>query len=346
MTVRKRRKTWLAVIVLLLLAHTASCSAESVDTLTYAVYPYLPDAAYYQDLIEKRWAEIEPDIRLIRVDWNCYEDGAPDGIDVIEYDAVMRDALIEADWIQPIDLSAVQNVDDIFPFAMQGLTVEGQLYGIPVFLCGNFLIYDVGCDALVQAEHITDLVRESEILVINSEFPDNREQYTFEALADILREANPKANSGAEEMMSLIDRLAVDAHQRDDNTQVVLAYDSGVGKGYIGFSESMRFLNRRASQTGIKTISFSEQEDLPRVYVDAAAVTSGAKGLRYEKCIELMNVMAEADVLTALSVQYGAPQYLLLARKSPYELLANQFQLYAQLEKLAFNEDNQVILGP
>ena len=82
------------------------------------------------------------------------------------------------------------------------------------------------------------------------------------------------------------------------------------------------------------------------MYTDAVAVTGGVNGLRYEKCIELMNVMAEADILTALSVQDGVPQYLLLARKSPYEPLAGQFQLYAQLEKLAFNEDNQVILGP
>ena len=345
MTIKKRIKTGITAIVLLI-ACGASCSAESVDTLTYAVFPYLPDAEYYQELIEKRWAEIEPDIRLIRADWDCYEDGAPDGIDVIMYDAVKRDALIEAGWIQPIGQRAVQNPDDIFPFAMEGLTVDGQLYGIPVFLCGNFLIYDVGCDALAHAEHLIDLASESEFLVINSDSPENREQYAFEILADILREANPKADSGAEEILLLIDRLAIDAHQCDDDTQVALAFDSGIGQGYIGFSESIRFLNRRVSQTGIKAISFSEQEDLPRVYIDAAAVTSGVKGLRYEKCIELVNVMAEADILTALSVQDGVPQYLLLARKSPYNLLSDQFQLYAQLEKLAFNEDNQVILGP
>ncbi|MBR3015666.1 MAG: hypothetical protein IKH57_01045 [Clostridia bacterium] len=345
MTIKKMKK-WIAAVVLVLMAYGTPCSAESVDTLTYAVFPYLPDAVYYQELIEKRWAEIEPGIKLIRADWDCYEDGAPDGIDVIMYDAVKRDALIEAGWIQPIGLSAVQNADDIFPFAIEGLTVEGQLYGIPVFLCGNFLIYDVGCDALVHGEHLTDLARESEILVINSDFPENREQYAFEILADTLREANPKADSGAEEMLSLMDRLAIDAHQRDDDTQVALAYDSGIGQGYIGFSESIRLLNLRVSQTGIKAISFSDQKDLPRVYTDAAAVTGGVDGLRYEKCIELMNVMAEADILTALSVQDGVPQYLLLARKSPYKPLAGQFQLYAQLEKLAFNKDNRVILGP
>ena len=64
------------------------------------------------------------------------------------------------------------------------------------------------------------------------------------------------------------------------------------------------------------------------------------------KCLELMNVMAEADIMTALSVQDGKPQYLMLARKSPYKPLAEQFTMYSELENLANNEKNNVILTP
>ena len=59
-----------------------------------------------------------------------------------------------------------------------------------------------------------------------------------------------------------------------------------------------------------------------------------------------MNVIAEADVLSSMSVQNGSPQYLLLARKSQYEALAERFPIYAQLEKLASDENNKVILVP
>lgn len=45
------------------------CMAETVDSLTYAVFPYLPDCTYYQEIIEARWAELEPDIRPIRAEW-------------------------------------------------------------------------------------------------------------------------------------------------------------------------------------------------------------------------------------------------------------------------------------
>ena len=146
--------------------------------------------------------------------------------------------------------------------------------------------------------------------------------------------------------MALIDRLAIEAYQAVDDAQVAAAYDAGSGRGYIGFSESLRLLKKRFSRTAIKLISFSDRAAMPRMYVDAAAVSSSVQGERYEKCIELVNVMAEAEALAALSVQNGVPQYLLPARRSPYGPLAERFPLYAQLMPLAFNEKNNVILGP
>ena len=333
-------------ILLLAVLWAPCCGETAVDTLTYAVYSYLPGAEYYQELIEQRWAEIEPDIRLIRADWDCYSDSAPEGIDVIMYDAKGMNQLIRAGWIRPIDPSCIQNIDDIYPFALEGLTVDGNLYGIPVFLCGNFLIYDVSCDILAAAEHITDLAGESELLVISTDRKDNRKMYTFEILADIWGEPNPPTDSGSEEMLALIDELAIDGHQLDRSAQVTAAYDTGIGSGCISFSENMRFLEERFSQTDIKAISFSDRKNLPLVYVDAAAVTAGVEGSRYEKCIELINVIAEADILRSLSVQDGKPQYLLLARRSPYAELTEEYPMYLRLEELASDDNNRVIINP
>ena len=123
--------------------------------------------------------------------------------------------------------------------------------------------------------------------------------FLYEVLADTLGEANPMESEDTDGLMEFIDRLAVDAHKRDDDTQVALAYDAGIGKGYIGFSESLRLLSKRISRTGIKSISFSDQDNIARLYVDAAAINSKVKGPRFEKCTELVNVIAEADVLSA-----------------------------------------------
>ncbi len=338
----------MATFALLLILPSSPCrAADKVDTLTYAVYPYLPDSEYYQDLIEKRWRQIEPDIRLVRADWNCYDEAVPEGIDVIMYDSMMRNTLIEAGWIQPIEKGAVQDVENIYAFALDGFESDGRLYGIPVFLCGYFLIYDKDCGILAEADHITDLAGESALLVISSEDPGDREQFALAILADTLGEEKPAEGSGdTDEIMELIDRLAVEDHKKDYSKDVTLAYDRGIGSGYIGYSETMRFLDGRISETDIKTISFSDQDDLPRMYVDAAAITGEAEGERYEKALELINVMAEADILAEVSVREGAPQYLLLARPSAYDGLVDRFPLYTQLEKIAADENNRVILGP
>lgn len=340
------KRGFVAIVALMMFLGATACAEARVDSLTYAVFPYLPDPVYYREIIERRWAEVEPGIQLVRAEWDCYTDGAPKGIDVVMFDAVMLDSLVDAGWIQPIDPNAARDSGDIFPFALEGLTAEGGLYGIPVFLCGNFLIYDQGCGALDTAEHITDLADLSEILVVNSENPVNRPQYIIEAIADARGAVNPSVDVGSEDAVRHLDRLAIAAHKHDEDAQVTTAYDSGVGQGYIGFSESMRLLKNRADKTLIKSISFSDRPDIRRLYVDAAAVTADVEGLRYEKCLELMNIMAGADVLTALSVQDGAPQYLLLARRSPYPRLREAFPIYARLEALAGAEDNHVILTP
>ncbi len=56
--------------------------------------------------------------------------------------------------------------------------------------------------------------------------------------------------------------------------------------------------------------------------------------------------MAWAGTLAALSVYEGQPQYLFLARKSPYARLSGRFPLYSQLEEMAGDENNNVILTP
>ena len=120
--------------------------------------------------------------------------------------------------------------------------MQDKLYGIPVFLCGNYLIYDRDSEMLASAEHITDLAEEAQILVINSENDFNKNQYVYEISADFRGEANPSADSGAEEYMSLIDRLADNAHRKDNDDQVAKAYDSGIGLCRManrGYSETV-----------------------------------------------------------------------------------------------------------
>ena len=113
-----------------------------------------------------------------------------------------------------IGLNDIKDPEDIFPFALDGSAVEGRLYGIPVFLCGNFLIYDQQYQALAAAEHLTDLAGLSGILVISSEKASSRHQYTIEVIADKQGAGNPDIDDGSGDEMLLIDSLAVEGQKQ------------------------------------------------------------------------------------------------------------------------------------
>ena len=77
------KRSFAIIILFSIILCAVACGEEHVESLTYAVFPYMSDIGYYQEIIENRWAELEPDIRLERAEWDCYSDGIPEGIDVI-----------------------------------------------------------------------------------------------------------------------------------------------------------------------------------------------------------------------------------------------------------------------
>ncbi len=48
------KKGLTGIILLIIPLCAAGCDQGQVDTLTYAVFPYLPDVEYYQEIIEDR----------------------------------------------------------------------------------------------------------------------------------------------------------------------------------------------------------------------------------------------------------------------------------------------------
>ena len=51
---KKAFKVIMTIMSLMLFPYMTACATEHVDSLTYAVYPYLPDPGYYQEIIERR----------------------------------------------------------------------------------------------------------------------------------------------------------------------------------------------------------------------------------------------------------------------------------------------------
>ena len=83
-------------------------------TVTYSLYPYLPDVDYYRAIIEEEWDQIHPDVDLVYSDYNCYYDGAPEGIDVIMYDSLLEQSMISDGYLRPVEQQDIDGKEGFF----------------------------------------------------------------------------------------------------------------------------------------------------------------------------------------------------------------------------------------
>ena len=50
---------------------------SGVESISVAIYPFLPDLDLAQNILAQMWAEMEPDVELEFVYWDCYVDPSP-----------------------------------------------------------------------------------------------------------------------------------------------------------------------------------------------------------------------------------------------------------------------------
>ena len=123
----------------MLQAEASGDEAVETDTLNVALYEYVPDVERFEAAVEEKWAAVHPDISLNFVSWDSYDSDPADSLDVFVFDAVFFSHFVEEGYLAPLDMSQVQNADDILPFALDGCTVDGNIYAIPQIVCTNLL---------------------------------------------------------------------------------------------------------------------------------------------------------------------------------------------------------------
>src|SRR5262252_3272135 len=113
--------------------------------LTFAMYPYIPevDAAAYT--IKNEYERLYPEVDLqINLNSDYYgENGVlTDKADVYELDSVFLTDFVTRQQakLQPLPVALTPLVKQVAGFAQEAATKDGQLYGVPHWLCSNFLI--------------------------------------------------------------------------------------------------------------------------------------------------------------------------------------------------------------
>lgn len=119
-------------------------------------------------------------------------------------------------------------------------------------------------------------------------------------------------------------------------------FAKGFGRAYIGYSEAMSVMGENVSGLDFRLFSSTDGDDIPVLYVDAAAVNSKIDEKKKGLALELLNLITGSRFLTLASARNGDPRYLLTARTSVYDALLTDYPVYAGLKEIASVPDAHV----
>lgn len=337
-------------------AETEETQAEAKQTLSVAVFQYIPHYNYFTEVLLQEWEEVEPDVELQIAGWDCYAETNGE-CDLLMYDAVALTHLAENGYIRPIAPEDIVNREDIVPFALDGASRNGECYGVPYYLCGDVMIYykddaEVAAVNTIpqlialneerrKADPDTGVVRYTEIddpYHYLQAASDLGGKYTrFEEMPDC-RKLDPKVLDRLEKFRS----LAMELPETDlENAEM---FCQGYGYAFLGLTEHMRFMDNILDKIAVKKLSFSERRQIPLFYIDVVSISSQVTDPEeLELCKKLMNLIGSEEFQKKICFEEGKPLYLLPARESVYLSLAEEYPMYGQLHDLVMEPNNKTL---
>ena len=327
--------------------------------ISVAIYPYLPDVELFEKVMHQQWEKLEPNVTLNIERWDSYT-GASE-CDVLLYDALVLTYLAENGYIQPISMEEIDNLEGIIPFAIEGSTYNGACYGIPYLLCGDILIYYKEDVVTSEIDSIPQLyaevlerrkIDEKTGVVVYTEI-DNPYHY-LDAFVDVTGEYTTyehqpdctNLNQQALQHVRELEAMAVEFPDVDlQDLRTGEMFCEGAGFAFYGVSENMRYMEDILEDVEIKTISFSEEENIPMLYVDVASVASHVTDQeKLALCKKVINMVAGEEFLKELLYESEVQQYMLPARYNTYFLMEEKYPMYRWLYEIATDERNKALL--
>lgn len=146
-----------------------SAPAQAQEVLSVALYPYVPEAPDLFAKLEAAFEAMHPEVNVALVERYAdpdshqprllvddYYDGGLLQVeaDIYEIDTVLLADMVQAGKITPIDLPP----RDFLPEARAAIQIDGETWGVPHWICGNFLFYKRGDAAIARAHTWQELV--------------------------------------------------------------------------------------------------------------------------------------------------------------------------------------------
>jgi thiamine pyridinylase len=336
---------------------------QTIKALRVALFPYVPAPQQMQDLISRHWKERHPDVPVEFVNWDGYKKDPDPDLDVFEYDAIFLDHVVRNNFASPLNLSEIENVQDLLAFALSGSMVDGIPYGIPRLACSPVLFYRKGdreIEAAQSLRNLFEVIGESDGnqpeppkgkgLLLDLTGGTTCACLYLDAVSDLIKNysvvpelpAADQLNEEAVSNLNLLTRMAGKAQVLFENYDGQRArwFADGSGRAFVGFTESLYHIPKSVHEdVRIRSLPLAQDNSVNLFFVDILSISAAISGRRRELALEFANLCASYEVMLGclLLEDLGrSPQYLLPVRKSLLydQRLVEAAHLYKDLQPI------------
>ncbi len=233
MNANLRKHVFLAGLLVGLFAADTIHAGEASNrrVLRLALYPFVPQKAEMLLSLKEKFESTHTEINLQFVDLPGYYEGQlwstltnqPPNVDVVEVDTVFLRDLVDSHLIQELPSGTLQP-SDFLPVAQKACVLDNNTYGVPHWVCGNFLFFHADDPDAARFRSVNSLaglekvvgrpLSWSEALLLSLNGKSTLGEEYLDAVLDIyetpseaLRHTDPKAPS--QEAVKAINRLAL-----------------------------------------------------------------------------------------------------------------------------------------
>jgi thiamine pyridinylase len=356
---------WICSALAIMFVLVASFGAWA-QSLTVALYPYVPRPSQFESAIRAAWMKGQPNVALNFINdlsvWDGgYNTDPPPQADIYVFDAMYFEDFRARGLLLAMAPSEIQNADDFLEYARNSVIVDGNYYAIPQLGCANMLFYNAADTAIANATTLGQLNTTLNQCTYTSEIPPDRRGLMVDMAGrttnatlylDIAHSVNgsypmpqpttPDPTIVADQRLILTLASFWNGTSKSATPYVRgVWFDGGYGRAFVGFTESMSVMSPQTLSTiGFKVMPLSNTVGKqPLFYVDAVGVNTSttSRGTR-DLAVQLANVIAATETIVESfnSPEPGVnPQYLMSVRNSVFRQLSQQYPIYQRMHQLA-----------
>ena len=362
------RRTGLSTVSAALLSLVIALPALAQQSLTVGLYPWVPRLAQFEQAITAAWAQEEPNVTLNFLTYDQWDGGydmdPPADADVFVFDAMFFEDFLDGNYLDEIAANEITDVNDLLPYARDGVQRDGKYYAIPLLGCSSVLFYQKNDQQLASATTFNDVANTINQCTYTSQIPPDRRGLMTDMSGGTTNAAiyldiahaqtgtyplplpdpqNLDQAAIAEQRTMLATASYYNATIANNNAyQQGIWFSEGFGRATIGYTESMsQMSDATRANIAFKVMPFGDGTERPLFYADVIAVntTTQSRGTR-ALAVKLANLMASKDVVVdsiGATATEPVPQYLMATRTSVFQELSQDFPLYQDMFDMVTN---------